>query len=331
MDQTANTGTESIRPSFPPVTVSATERKTEVRKVPVPPHRYTPLRDQWMKIFTPVVDHLKLQIRFNLKTKTVEIRTCTDTTNANALQKAADFVKAFTLGFEVDDAVALIRLDDLYLESFDIKDVKTLKGDHLSRAIGRLAGKSGKTSCNFGQVSSPVCSSKSLAQLLPWPIVESTFSEMGKILSKEKTNMDVDTYMAMQTVKSRLATAKKTAVEYFAKADPIKEPVSKQLVENMRNAWIDNEERKATNQETRNKLCHEMGLEPDQKLPSKAKEKGKYWMKQCSKENLARSRKQTARMTILTKKGLSTARKQMLSRIMLSTARRMLGRIYLTN
>ncbi|XP_025105042.1 RNA-binding protein PNO1-like [Pomacea canaliculata] len=145
MDQTANTGTESIRPSFPPVTVSATERKTEVRKVPVPPHRYTPLRDQWMKIFTPVVDHLKLQIRFNLKTKTVEIRTCTDTTNANALQKAADFVKAFTLGFEVDDAVALIRLDDLYLESFDIKDVKTLKGDHLSRAIGRLAGKSGKT------------------------------------------------------------------------------------------------------------------------------------------------------------------------------------------
>lgn len=53
---------------------SVQERKTEVRKVPVPPHRYTPLRDQWMKIFTPVVDHLKLQIRFNLKTKTVEIR-----------------------------------------------------------------------------------------------------------------------------------------------------------------------------------------------------------------------------------------------------------------
>ncbi|XP_025091062.1 uncharacterized protein LOC112562188 [Pomacea canaliculata] len=116
---------------------------------------------------------------------------------------------------------------------------------------------------------------KALLSCFHGPIVESTFSEMGKILSKEKTNMDVDTYMAMQTVKSRLATAKKTAVEYFAKADPIKEPVSKQLVENMRNAWIDNEERKATNQETRNKLCHEMGLEPDQKLPSKAKEKRK--------------------------------------------------------
>jgi len=132
-------------------------KRTEVRKVPIPAHRMTPLKQNWMKIFTPIVEHLGLQIRCNLKTRNVEIRLAEGKTddeegggggspqNLGYLQKAEDFVRAFIYGFEVEDALALIRLEDLFIDSFEVQDVKPLKGDHLSRAIGRLAGKGGRT------------------------------------------------------------------------------------------------------------------------------------------------------------------------------------------
>ncbi|ORX47735.1 pre-rRNA-processing protein PNO1 [Hesseltinella vesiculosa] len=105
----------------------------------------SPLKRSWMEIYSPLVEHMKLQVRMNVKSRTVELRTSKDTDDTGALQKGADFVRAFALGFEVADAMALLRLDDIFLDSFEIKDVKTLHGDHLARAIGRIAGRDGKT------------------------------------------------------------------------------------------------------------------------------------------------------------------------------------------
>lgn len=45
-----------------------------MRKIPVPAHRYTPLKENWTKIYTPIVENLQLQVRFNLKTRNVEIK-----------------------------------------------------------------------------------------------------------------------------------------------------------------------------------------------------------------------------------------------------------------
>ncbi|TID27506.1 putative Pre-rRNA-processing protein pno1 [Venturia nashicola] len=134
------------RPDFAPSSDTATVFRVEMRKVPVPPHRFSPLKANWAKIYTPLVEHLKLQVRMNVKSRAVEMRTSPKTTtDPGALQKGEDFVRAFALGFDLDDAIALLRLDDLYIETFEIKDVKTLEGDHKGRAIGRIAGKDGKT------------------------------------------------------------------------------------------------------------------------------------------------------------------------------------------
>jgi len=133
------------KPKFEPVELSDKERKKQMRRVPVPPNRLTPLKNQWMEILNPLVQHMKLEVRMNTKRRAVEIRSSKGTPDLNYLQKATDFVRAFMMGFEVQDALAILRLDDLFIQSFEVKDVKTLRGDHLSRCIGRIAGKDGKT------------------------------------------------------------------------------------------------------------------------------------------------------------------------------------------
>ena len=48
--------------------------KPEVMHVAVPPHRIAPLKQNWELIVKTIVEHMKLQIRMNIKKKVVEIR-----------------------------------------------------------------------------------------------------------------------------------------------------------------------------------------------------------------------------------------------------------------
>ena len=118
------------------------EAKVEFRRVNVPQHRMAPLKESWLEIYEPVTKMMRLDMRMNLKTRKVEIKTLSAARAAaaaaagpsgatglvidssGALQRAADFVHAFILGFSVQDAIALLRMDDLYIEKFEIKDVK---------------------------------------------------------------------------------------------------------------------------------------------------------------------------------------------------------------
>jgi len=135
----------SETPAFPPMKAEKTTTSSEIRRIPIPPHRMTPLKREWVKIFSPLTEICGLQVRMNVARRQVELKSSKHTKEVGALQRGADFVKAFALGFDVNDALALLRMDELYLDSFEVKDVKTLSGDHLSRAIGRIAGQDGKT------------------------------------------------------------------------------------------------------------------------------------------------------------------------------------------
>ena len=97
-------------------------KRMEYRTVRVPNHRYTPLRNSWEKIVSTIVENLQLDVRMNTKRKLIEMRSNKDTKDLLNIQRAADFLKSFMLGFDLNDSIAMLRLDDLYLETFEIKD-----------------------------------------------------------------------------------------------------------------------------------------------------------------------------------------------------------------
>ena len=67
---------------------------------------------------------MKIQVRMNTKGKCVEIRNSEKTEDISAMQKSTEFLKAFMCGFDLQDSIAMLRLEDLYCETFEIKDGK---------------------------------------------------------------------------------------------------------------------------------------------------------------------------------------------------------------
>ena len=52
----------------------AVGKRDEYRKIPVPRHRSTPLRQNWDSILKTLVEHMKLQVRMNTKRHAVELK-----------------------------------------------------------------------------------------------------------------------------------------------------------------------------------------------------------------------------------------------------------------
>ena len=117
------------------------EQTTELiyKRLTILPHRMNALKESWT-VFYDALSSM-LMIRFNPKLKLIELRGKDEL----LLNKVRDAVKAFNSGFSMEDAMLMVRMDDMYLFSFHIKDVKTLNGEHFSRCVGRICGHQGKT------------------------------------------------------------------------------------------------------------------------------------------------------------------------------------------
>ena len=80
----ASTSTPSSNPvppvasssGFAPLTASVQSSvlKNEFRRVPIPPHRMSPLKRDWVNLYTPMVEMLGLQVRMNVKRRCVEMK-----------------------------------------------------------------------------------------------------------------------------------------------------------------------------------------------------------------------------------------------------------------
>ena len=78
-EDTIITATDSNPLNFAPLSAAAQAKalgtkKSEMRRIPMPPHRMTPLKKEWVNVFGPLTELLGLQVRMNVQRRCVEIR-----------------------------------------------------------------------------------------------------------------------------------------------------------------------------------------------------------------------------------------------------------------
>ncbi|ORD96819.1 PNO1 [Hepatospora eriocheir] len=115
------------------------------RSLEIPIHKIKKLKSIWTDIYTAIVEYGELQIRFDLKRKSVDLRACEKTKDIGFLDRGIEFLKAVLAGFKVEDSIAILKYKDVFMDKFDISEIRKMKSNHLQRAIGRVIGRNGKT------------------------------------------------------------------------------------------------------------------------------------------------------------------------------------------
>jgi RNA-binding protein PNO1 len=74
IEQNESTASNPNSLSFAPVSHHSNAGLTQRRKVGIPPHRMTPLKRDWIKIYTPLVEECGLQVRMNAGKRQIEMK-----------------------------------------------------------------------------------------------------------------------------------------------------------------------------------------------------------------------------------------------------------------
>lgn len=124
------------------------------RTVDIPASRMAFFKTNWLKIYTPIVEIARVQLKMNFMKKQVDIRTCEYTEDPSFVSRSEQFVKAVALGFSIEDSMAILKFPDVFIDHFNIHEVKILKNLHIERAIGRMIGREGKTKSTIENLAS---------------------------------------------------------------------------------------------------------------------------------------------------------------------------------